>query len=115
MVKKLNVKVTAEQMAIAHENGIHTNTVYARLKNGWELTKAITEPPKKLPQLAKLKRNEEGSLIAEQPKGRLRSLRLDQDLDDAVDKAIAESGLTMADWFSEIVRKNISSKKRKTA
>ncbi len=97
-------------MALAESNGIAPNTVYARLQRGWDLERAISEPPKKLRQLEKLSRNEEGSLVTAKPKGRIRSLRLDRDLDEKVDEAIASSGLTMADWFSDFVREHLNSK-----
>jgi hypothetical protein len=108
MVKKVNVKVNAEQMAIASSNGIAPNTVYARLKNGWDLHRAITEPPRKLPQLAKLSRNEEGSLVTDKPKGKKRSFSFDADLDPLVDEMIAASGMTFTDWLNQMVREKLT-------
>jgi hypothetical protein len=104
MVEKIKAKVTQEQLEIAREHGIAVPTVYARLKNGWELERAITEPPKQLSQFSKLERNAEGCLVADKPRGKIRSIKLDQDLDELADQAIAVSGLTMGEWFSNLVR-----------
>lgn len=101
MVKKLKVKVTQEQLAIAHNHGLATNTVYARLSRGWDLKKAITEPPKSSPP--PLERNEEGSLISDAPKGKQRSIRLPVEWDEVADRAIAESGLTQSEWVANAI------------
>lgn len=101
MVKKLKVKITQEQLAIAHSHGLATNTVYARLSRGWDLEKAITEPPKSSPP--PLERNEEGSLISDAPKGKQRSIRLPAEWDEVADKAIAESGLSQSEWVANAI------------
>jgi hypothetical protein len=113
MVKKLKVKVTAEELAIAESHGIAYNTVYTRMQRGWDKHRAITESPKTSPaQTLGLERNAEGSIISDNPKGKQRSIRLPAEWDEKADQAIAQSGLTQSEWVAGVIVEHLQKKKK---
>ena len=97
---RVGKKILPEQIAIAEENGIPRSTIYARLSKGWDIEKAISEPPRKRPQLKKLQKNKDGELInTGEKKGKSRTIRFPESKDDLLDKAIAESGMNQVDFI----------------
>lgn len=111
---RVGKKVPPEQMAIADKNGISRSTLYARLNSGWEIEKAISQPPKPRPQLNKLERNDDGELItANEKKGRSRSIRFPESKDDLVDEAIANSGMNQVDFIVNATLEYINTKNKK--
>jgi hypothetical protein len=103
--------LTDEDRAIAKENGIAISTVYARLRTGWEKQRAIMEKPRAVP-FAGMERDENGEVIGERPKGKTRAFALPRDMDDQLDRAIAESGKTQSEFVSDLVLQYLSSKKK---
>ena len=90
-----------KQKAIA--NNLSLQTVYARLKRGWDVERAVTEKPKQT-TVHDLPRSETGELLPhELPKGKQRSIRLYKHMDDDIDEAIASSGMTQSDFVSMAV------------
>ena len=90
---------TPEQIKTAKLNGIPEQTLRNRLRAGWEIQKAVTEPPRKR---GERKRNEHGLFIGKN-KADQRAFRLTKDLDRKLAKAIKESGLNQSDFLAEIV------------
>ncbi len=87
-------------MAIADKNGIPRTTLYNRLNAGWDIDRAISEPPRK--RTVSLERNEEGVFVGV-GKGKPRNFSLPQEWDEKLDKAIAKSGLAASEWIEETV------------
>ena len=98
-MSKFAIVLTEESKAIATENGVPHSTVYARLKRGWDLEKAVTEKPRAFSYYG---RDEHGSNIGK-GLGKSRSIRFDQELDEAIDAAIAESGKTQSEFLADLV------------
>ena len=97
---KVGKKVPPEKMAIADANGIPRSTLYNRINGGWDIDKAITEPPRK--KAIKLERNEEGIFVGS-GKGKARHFSLPEELDEKLDKAIAKSGLAPSQWIEQVI------------
>lgn len=97
---KVGKKVPPEQMAIADANGIPRSTLYNRINNGWDLEKAITEPPRK--KAVNLERNEEGVFVSA-GRGKARHFSLPEELDEKLEKAIAKSGLASSQWIEKVI------------
>lgn len=112
---KVGKILTKEQTEVAEKNGLSLVTVYARIKRGWGVERAITEPSKSMPHLKEMHRNEGGELISDSgaPKGKIRSFRLPEELDEMADRAIAESGKTQSDWAADIVAQYLLKPKEK--
>lgn len=97
---KVGKKVPPDKMAIADANGIPRSTLYTRLSKGWNIDRAISEPPRK--KAVNLERNEEGVFVSA-GKGKARHFSLPEELDEKLDKAIAKSGLAPSQWIEETV------------
>jgi hypothetical protein len=96
-MSRVGSKVTAENKAIAEANGIPTATVYARLKLGWDVERAVSEKPVPayIPSRGKDGENVGGVL------GKIRSIRFPKEYDEAIDQAIVDSGINQSAWLSE--------------
>lgn len=91
-----------KEKAIA--NKISIQTVYQRLKRGWDLERAVTEPPKTPQHLSKLSRDEGMIRSGNRPKGsKTYGFVYYKDREKQLDQAIAESGLSVSDFMSKIV------------
>ena len=101
---KIGKKVPPEQMAIADANGIPRSTLYNRINNGWDIEKAISQPPRK--KAVNLERNEEGIFVGA-GKGKTRHFSLPEELDEKLDKAIAKSGIAPSQWIEEVITKKL--------
>ena len=113
-MSRVGKKVPPQEMAIAEENGISRSTLYARLNQGWDIEKAISEPPKRRPQLNKLKRNEDGELVTvNERKGKSRTVRFPESKDDLLDEAIADSGMNQVDFIVKATLEYINTKNKK--
>ena len=97
---KVGKLVPPDKMAIADNNGIPRTTLYNRIRAGWDINKAISEPPRK--KAVTLERNEEGTFVSA-GKGKTRHFSLPEELDEKLDKAIAKSGLAPSQWIEETV------------
>jgi hypothetical protein len=109
MAKKTNLKVTKVQLKIAELSGISAPTVYQRLSKGWDLADALLSPSQRGKRSRKTTSDGVGHYKKVPERGRGRSFRLDKELDTLADQAIAASGLTMAEWFSRVVRSHFDS------
>jgi hypothetical protein len=104
--------LTDEDKAVALENGIALSTVYARLRSGWDKQRAITEKPKAVP-FAGMERDENGEVIAgDRPKGKTRAFSIPREMDEALDRAIANSGKTQSEFVADLVVQHLSPKKK---
>jgi hypothetical protein len=87
-----------DRLAIAEKNGIPLTTVYKRLQRGWDVDKAITEPPRE----SKRKRDDEGQFIGV-GKGKPRSFTLPKEWDEKLDKAISLSNLSPSECVAQLI------------
>lgn len=94
--------ISEEDKAIAESNGIALSTVYARLQNGWDKDRALSQPPKKL-KVSGMKRNECGEIQSERRRGKGRTIYLPEDLDEKLDRAIAISGKSQSSYIADLV------------
>ena len=100
---KRGILLSEENKHRAKENGLSLQTVYGRLKRGWEVERAITEPPQST-NFHNLPRSPTGEVTrGEHKKGRLRSIRFWDYMDEEIDKAIAASGMNQSDWVTMAV------------
>ena len=97
---KVGKKVPPGKMAIADKNKIPRTTLYNRLKAGWDIDRAISEPPRK--KSVVVERNSEG-VFTGSGKGKTRHFSLPEELDEKLDKAIAKSGLAPSQWIEEVI------------
>ncbi len=97
-----------EKVAIAERNNIPLTTVYKRLKRGWDLEKAITQPPRE----SNRKRSEEGEFIGS-GKGKPRCFTLPLEWDEKLEKAIADSELNQSEWVAQVVMNKLKRTKSK--
>lgn len=89
-----------EYREIAEKNGLSIQTVYSRIKRGWELEKAVTKKPER--KYASPKRKEGMIIARDRPKGdRPISFYFYKDLEDLLEKAITESGLSRSEFLSQ--------------
>ncbi|MDJ0743346.1 MAG: hypothetical protein QNJ32_08290 [Xenococcaceae cyanobacterium MO_167.B27] len=97
---KVGKLVPPDKLAIAIKNKISRTTLYNRIRAGWDIDKAISEPPRK--RTVNLERNEAGVFVGV-GKGKQRTFSLPKDLDEKLDMAIAESGLSPSQWIEETI------------
>jgi hypothetical protein len=90
--------VPPEKLAIAEEKGIPAVTVYKRLKRGWDLEKAITEPTR----VSNRQRDNSGEFV-DIGKGQTWRFSMSQEWDELLEKAIADSGMNQYDFIAQIV------------
>ena len=110
---KVGKLVPPDKMAIADKNGIPRTTLYNRIRAGWDLDRAISEPSKKT--VNKKKRNEEG-IFVDTGKGKPRGFTVREEWEKALEQAIADSGLTQSEWVEKtIIDKLKRSKYKKLA
>ena len=106
--------ISEEDKAIAGSNGIALSTVYARLRQGWDKERAITEPPKKL-KLSQMKRNEWGEIQSDRKRGKARTIYMPEELDAKLDRAIANSGKSQSVYIADLVEAFLQKKSRHQA
>jgi hypothetical protein len=106
---KVGKLIPPEKMAIAEKNGIPRTTAYNRIRAGWDLDEAITKPSRKV---ASMKRNEEG-IFEGTGKGKTRGFTLREEWETALEKAIADSGLTQSEWVEKIIIDKLKKSKYK--
>jgi hypothetical protein len=88
---------------IALKNNISLQTVYARIKRGWNVDRAVSEVPQKT-NVHVLPRSNRGPVLAgEHPKGKHRSIRLYKYMDNEIDQIIEEMGLNQSDFIAMAV------------
>ena len=97
---KVGKLVPPDKMAIADKNGIPRTTLYNRIRAGWDIDRAISEPSKKIK--GKKKRNEEGFFV-DTGKGKPRGFTVREEWERALDQAIADSGLTQSEWVEKTI------------
>lgn len=91
-----------KQKAIA--NQLSLQTVYARIKRGWELEEAVNTPPKIKTAAHFNKRDKEGNILSGQrPKGKHRNFTAYADMDKLLNDAIVDSGLSQSDFLAMAV------------
>jgi hypothetical protein len=97
---KVGKLVPPDKMAIAEKNGIPRTTLYNRIRAGWDIDEAISKPSKKI--AGEKQRNEEGFFIGTD-KGKSRAFRVKEEWQEALDQAIADSGLTQSEWVEKVI------------
>ncbi len=84
-------------------NGLALQTVYSRLKRGWEVDRAVSEKPRDT-IAHHLERSPTGELLPQDKKGKQRAFRLPSLMDGEVDQAIASSGLSPTKWYTLAIK-----------
>jgi len=97
---KVGKLVPPDKMAIAEKNGIPRTTLYNRIRAGWDIEKAISEPSRKV--ASKKKRNEEG-VFEGTGKGKSRGFTVQEEWESALEQAIADSGLSQSEWVEKVI------------
>lgn len=100
---KVGKIVPPDKMAIAEKNGIPRTTLYNRLRAGWDLDRAITEPSRKI---VKIERGEEGTFVGAN-KAKPRYFSLPVELDEKLEKIIKKSGKSPSVWLEEEMTKKL--------
>ena len=102
---KTAIKLPDEYKERAIANGLSIQTVYARIKRGWDLEKAVTEPPKKTaPHVLQSARLEGMIQSGSRPKSHLsRAFNFYQDSEELLDRAIASSGMIKSDFYCHAI------------
>ncbi|MDJ0591710.1 MAG: hypothetical protein QNJ72_17220 [Pleurocapsa sp. MO_226.B13] len=100
---KVGKLVPPEKMAIAEKNNIPRTTLYNRIRAGWDLDRAISEPPRKT---VKIERDEEGTFVGAN-KAKPRYFSLPVELDEKLEKIIEKSGKTPSVWLEEEMTKKL--------
>ena len=88
-------------MAIADRNEIPRTTLYRRISSGWDLERAISEPPKRANN-KKRKRNEDG-IFVDTGKGKQRGFTIPEEWEPVLEQAVADSGLTQSEWVGKVI------------
>ncbi len=99
--------LTEEQKAIAEENNIPLVTVYKRIQSGWDIEKAITQPPRKVKNVKR-----EDGLFVDAGRGETRHFSLPQEWDEKLKQAIADSGITEAEWIEQAIINKLKRRKK---
>jgi hypothetical protein len=91
--------------------GLSLQTVYARIKRGWDVEKAITVAPMATP-LTELERTATGELLPKDslPVGRPRTIYLNLIYDEYLDKEIEQSGLGQSRFIAKIIEDYLKKK-----
>jgi hypothetical protein len=108
---KVGKILSAEQKQTALNNGLKLVTVYDRLNRGWDIERAIVEPPKR----KYVPKRELTGEIKSEGKGKIRSFRVPIELDEEVDRLIEESGLSASEWAGKAIAEYLQSRKESTA
>lgn len=106
---RVSYKVSEEDKAIAAGNGIPLSTLYARIRSGWEIERAISTPSGKN-RSSKVDRDENGEVIA-QNLGKQRIFRLPDFLDEKMDQLIEKSGLSGSEYVRDVIVRHLKRKK----
>lgn len=96
---KVGKIVPPDKMAIAEKNNIPRTTLYNRIRSGWDIEKAISEPPRRT---VKIERDKEGTFIGI-GKGKPRGFTVREEWEKALETAIADSGLTQSEWVEKVI------------
>ena len=95
------VKLPEEYKQKAIANNLSLQTVYGRINRGWDLEKAVTTPPKLKTAAYYNQRDSEGNIKSgKRPKGKNRTFTAYADMDQLLDDAIADSGLSSSDFLA---------------
>lgn len=92
-----------DKMAIAENNNIPRTTLYNRIRAGWDIDRAISEPPRKA---VKIERDEQGTFVGVN-KAKPRFFSLPVELDEKLKKIIEKSGKTPSVWLEEEMTKKL--------
>lgn len=93
--------LTPEQTRRYKEIDLSYTTVMNRIKKlGWSVEKAITTLPTRNVKKREANRDQDGT-FKKKNKGKSRTIHLTKDVDELVDKAIAESDLTQSDYIAQ--------------
>ena len=98
--------ISEKDKVIALGNGIALSTVYARLRQGWDKERAISEPPRKL-KISEMKRNEWGEFQSDRKRGKARTIYMPEELDQKLDRAIATSGKSQSAYIADLVEAHL--------
>ena len=90
--------LTPEQIKIAEGNNIPMVTVYKRLKSGWKVKRAITQPTRNIDHMIR-----KDGLFVESEKGKRRSFNLDKDWDQDLEYIIQNSELEEDKLIEKII------------
>ena len=102
---KVAHKLPDEYKEKALANNLSIQTVYARIKRGWDLERAVTEKPKNIPPHLLTHERVEGMIQAgERPKSSYRrGFFFYKDSEELLDRAITSSGLTQSDFYCHAI------------
>jgi hypothetical protein len=91
-----------EDKKIAIANGLALQTVYGRIKRGWDIDKAINTPPTKITHAVTAQRDEEGLLLSNnRPKSKKSmSFTLYEDMEDLFNQAYQQSNLSRSEFIA---------------
>lgn len=89
-----------KEKAIA--NGLSLNTVYSRIKRGWDKLEAVTIPPTQTTCTHNLDRDQ-GWLVSDRPRGSSISFSIYKDIEDEFNTALSESGLTKSEFVATAI------------
>jgi hypothetical protein len=103
--------ITDKDKETAENNQIPLSTVYARLKRGWEVDRAVTESPR---PTASRDRNANGEILTDVPKGKGRFFQVPAEREEELDEAIAASGLSGAQWYADAILAQLDAVKKKS-
>jgi hypothetical protein len=101
--RKHGVVLPDEYRELAIANGISIKTVYARIKRGWEVNKAVTVLPTKITSAHTNKREEGWIVSGNRAKGSPITFTMYKDSEDLFNEAVNESGLSRSDFVANAV------------
>ncbi len=89
-----------DKKEIALKNGLSLQTVYRRIRDGWDLEEAITKPPL---GVTNLERGASGTFTSANPKGKARGVRLPIELDKEFEQILEEEGMSVGELLTVMV------------
>lgn len=110
---KSAVLLPDEYKEVAIENNISLQTVYARIRRGWDLDRAVMEEPRQIENI-KGRKNEGEFTEGKRPKSKAMSFCFYEDRLEDLEEAIVNSGKTKSDFICDALEhylKYLKSKK----
>ena len=112
-------KLPEDKKQIALANGISIQTVYARIKRGWSIDRAITEQVKSdnTPISAVIGSRQEGGRLkpfAQKAKGKVISFTPYRDDEEELAQLITESGESRSVFLAEVIHQWLQARRKKT-